>query len=89
MFSSPLFERLRAETPEFEEVTAFQAGGVRLSVRRAGVELSARPLRTEYVTGNYFSTLGEGAFGGRVFTPNNDRPRCCADYAVQGCQPYS
>jgi predicted permease len=74
MFSFPLFERLRAETPEFEEVTAFQAGGVRLSVRRAGVELSARPLRTEYVTGNYFSTLGVGAFGGRVFTPADDRP---------------
>ena len=36
MFSFPLFERLKAETPEFEEVTAFQAGGARLSVRREG-----------------------------------------------------
>src|SRR5205809_8048655 len=27
MFSYPLVERLRAETPEFEQVTAFQAGG--------------------------------------------------------------
>src|SRR5260370_11914206 len=27
MFSYPLFERLKAETPEVEQVTAFQAGG--------------------------------------------------------------
>ena len=26
MFSFPLYERLKAETPEFQEVTAFQAG---------------------------------------------------------------
>src|SRR5213594_2132019 len=34
MVSFPLFERLKAEMPEFEEVTAFQAGPVRASVRR-------------------------------------------------------
>ncbi len=74
MFSLPLFERLKAELPEFEEVTAFQAGGGRLSVRRQNVESTARPLRTQYVAGNYFSTLGVGAFGGRVFTPADDQP---------------
>ncbi len=74
MFSFPLFERLKAEMPEFEEVTAFQAGGARLSVRRQDVETTARPLRSEYVTGNYFSTLGVGAFGGRVFTAADDMP---------------
>jgi predicted permease len=74
MFSFPLYERLKAETPEFEEVAAFQAGRGRLSVRRQGVESAARPLRSEYVTGNYFSTLGVRAFGGRVFTPDDDKP---------------
>ena len=74
MFSYPLYQRLKAETPEFEEVAAFQAGGARLSVRRQGVESAARPLRSEYVTGNYFHTLGVGAFGGRVFSPNDDTP---------------
>jgi predicted permease len=72
MFSFPLYERLKAETPEFEEVAAFQAGRGMLSVRRQGVESAARPLRSEYVTGNYFSTLGVRAFGGRVFTPDDD-----------------
>ena len=74
MFSYRLFERLKAETPEFEETAAFQAGAWRSSVRREGVETAARTLHSEYVTGNYFSTLGVGAFGGRVFTPNDDRP---------------
>src|SRR5438094_7712674 len=63
MFSYPLFERLKAETPEFEEVAAFQAAGPRLSVRREGAETAARPMRSEFVTGSYFVTLGVGAFG--------------------------
>lgn len=74
MFSFPLYQRLKSEAPEFEEVTAFQAGRGRLSVRRQGVETSARPLRSEYVTGNYFSTLGVRAYGGRVFSPDDDQP---------------
>jgi predicted permease len=74
MFSFPLYERLKAETPEFEEVTAFQAGRWRMGVRRQGAESAARSLRSEYVTGSYFSTLGVRAFGGRVFTPEDDQP---------------
>jgi predicted permease len=74
MYSYPLVQRIRETTPEFEEVTAFQAGGASLSVRRQNGEPAARPLRAEYVTGNYFVTLGVGAFGGRVFTPDDDRP---------------
>jgi len=74
MFSFPLYERLKSQAPEFEEVAAFQAGRGQLSVRREGAESAARPLRSEYVTGNYFTVLGIGSFGGRVFTANDDRP---------------
>ena len=74
MFSWPLYERLKAELPEFEEVTAFQAAGPRLSVRRQNVESASRPMRSQYVTGTYFSTLGVGAFGGRVFNATDDAP---------------
>ncbi|HKE30451.1 MAG TPA: ABC transporter permease, partial [Candidatus Angelobacter sp.] len=74
MFSFPLYERLKEATPEFEQVMAFQTGRGRLSVRREGVESAARPLLSEYVTGNYFSTLGIGAFAGRPLTPDDDRP---------------
>ena len=72
MFSYPLFERLKSETPEFEEVMAFQAGQGRLSVRRQDVDSSPRPLRSVYVTGNYFSTLGINAVAGRTFTATDD-----------------
>ena len=74
MFSFSLYERLKEATPEFEEVTAFQAGRWRMGVRRQGVESAPRSLRSEYVSGNYFSTLGVRAFGGRVFTPDDDKP---------------
>jgi len=73
MYSYSFFEQLKAATPEFEELTAFQAGGWRMSVRRQDVEKSARPLRSEYVTGNYFSTLGINAYAGRVFTAADDQ----------------
>src|SRR5712692_4203227 len=55
MFSFPLYERLKADAPEFEQLTAFQAGGFRVSVRRPGIDVAARSLRPEYVTGNYFT----------------------------------
>jgi predicted permease len=74
MYPYSLFLRLKAQAPEFEELAAFQAGGWRATARREGVESAARPLRSEYVTGNYFSTLGVGAFAGRVLTPNDDTP---------------
>jgi len=74
MFSFPLYERLKENTPEFEEVTAFQAGRWRMGVRRQGFESVARSFRSEYVTGTFSSTLGLGAFGGRVFTPDDDKP---------------
>ncbi len=74
MYSFALFQRLKSETPEFDEVTAFQAGRGNLSVRREGVESAARALRSEFVSGNYFATLGVGAFGGRVFTADDDKP---------------
>src|SRR5579862_8539487 len=45
MYSFPLYERLKAATPEFEEVAAFQAGGNRLSVRRQGQAIASKSLR--------------------------------------------
>ena len=43
MFSFSLYERLKAATPEFEEVTAFQAGGARLTSQASGCRHGARP----------------------------------------------
>src|SRR5690242_15683343 len=46
LFSFPLFERLQANAPEFEEIAGFQAAPDRAGVRRQGVETVARPLRS-------------------------------------------
>jgi predicted permease len=73
MFSYPFYQRLKENLPEFESVTAFQAGGERMSVRRES-ERVAKPLRTEFVTGSYFSTLGIRSFGGRLFSETDDQP---------------
>src|SRR5262245_34189986 len=72
-FPFPLYERLKAGTPEFENITAFGLAN-QLSFRRQGTTDAARPLWVEYVTGTYFSTLGVGAFRGRVFATDDDRP---------------
>jgi len=73
MFSFSLYERLKTETPAFEELAAFQGSNGNMSVRRAK-QSESNLLRSEYVTGNYFSTFGVGAFGGRVFNQDDDKP---------------
>src|SRR4029077_13416582 len=63
------------------------ASGGRLSVRRQDTDATSRPLRSEYVTGNYFSTLGVSAFGGRVFSAADDTP-AAAPVAVMSHQAW-
>ena len=72
MYSFSLFERLRAAAPEFSEVTAFQGGSPQYSVRRAKIDQFAKPLRAEYVTGNYFAVFGIRPFAGRLFSAADD-----------------
>lgn len=74
MFPYSFYKIIKENTPEFEQVAAFQAGSWQMSVRREKVETAPRPLRTEYVSGNYFSTLGVRAFAGRLIEVNDDQP---------------
>ena len=64
-FSFPLYERLKAATPEFENITACGLANP-LSVRRQRTTDAARPLRAEYVSGTYFITAAN-SFGGPEF----------------------
>jgi predicted permease len=73
MYSYPLFERIKAAVPEFQEVAAFQAGPWRYSVRREPSDKLPRALRSEFVTGNYFSTFGIRPFAGRLLAESDDR----------------
>jgi len=74
LFSYPLYQRLAAAAPEFEETTAFQAAPGTYSIRQEAKDREARPLRAEYVSGSYFHVFGLGAFAGRVINNSDDQP---------------
>ncbi len=73
LFSYQLYQRLTAATPEFEETAAFQASPAMYGIRSEIHDREARPMHTEYVTGNYFHLFGIGAFTGRVLQPSDDQ----------------
>ena len=74
LFPYTLYQRIAANAPEFEQTAAFESWFSTFSVRRAGSKDPARPLRSEYVSGNYFATLGVMAFAGRTLTQADDQP---------------
>ncbi len=74
MFSYPFYLRMKETTPEFAELAAFQAGVWQFSARRGDEDRVAKPLRGEFVSGNYFSTFGIPAFAGRTIVPSDDQP---------------
>ncbi|WP_255460804.1 ABC transporter permease [Edaphobacter albus] len=76
IFASELYEHLRDNSPEFENLAAMQAG-----VGDGGITArSARPgdlpkaMRGEMVTGNYFQVLGLNPYAGRLIVPSDDVP---------------
>ena len=71
LFPYDLYLQLQHSSPEFEQLAAVQAGGSSLSVRNGSSP--AKPLRSEYVSGNYFATLGVGAYAGRPLIPADDK----------------
>jgi predicted permease len=73
MYSYPLYLRLKAAAPEFEQMAAFQSGGAQFSVRRGLSDHIAKPLQGEFVTGNYFATFGILAYAGRTITQSDDQ----------------
>jgi len=74
IYSFALYRQFREHTPEFSEMAAFQEGLSNLNVRRSGASGPTEPYIGEHVSGNYFTTLGVGAFAGRVISPEDDRP---------------
>jgi len=72
IFSYDLYRQFRDNTPEFEQLAAFESGHDLSNMRRSGGV--AKPQRTEYVSGNYFTTFGVSAFAGRTLLPADDLP---------------
>ena len=72
IFSNDLYNHIRDTTPEFEQVAAMQSGNNTMTVRRNSEP--AKALRSQYVSGNFFSTFGIGPFAGRVLSQADDTP---------------
>ena len=81
LFSYDLYREIQNNTPEFEQLAAFQSGQNMMNVR-VGNNM-AKSERTEYVSGNYFSTFGVGAYAGRMLQSSDDVPGA-APVAVLG-----
>ena len=73
VFSYPLYLKIKEQTPEMQDLTAMHAGLSNSSVRRSGDNSPARPLMSEYVSGNYFDMLGVGPALGRMLHPSDDQ----------------
>ena len=74
LFSYDLYKHLRDNSPEFEHLAAMQAGmGYgSLTVRSSQTDALPKSLRGEFVTGNYFLTLGVKSLSGRLMMPSDD-----------------
>src|SRR5271166_5325965 len=70
LFSYELYRHIRDTTPEFEPLAAMQSGQDIMTVRRGSEP--AKSLRSQYVSGNFFTTFGIGPFVGRVLSMNDD-----------------
>jgi predicted permease len=73
LFNNELYHRFKDNTPQFEELAAFQGGAIDLGTRRSGSSDPAVTRTGQYVSGNFFSTFGVGPWMGRVLQPSDDR----------------
>ena len=60
LFSWEVYKQFRANTPEFEQLAAMQAGNTALGVRRSGTNQQAETRNGEFVSSNFFQTFEIG-----------------------------
>jgi putative ABC transport system permease protein len=72
LFSWEAYKRFRAQTPEFADLAALQAGNAPLGVRKAGSPAMADTRNGQYVSGNFFRTFGVQPWIGRLMTDEDD-----------------
>ena len=73
LFSWEQYKEFRENTTGFAELAAFQSGGSVIGVRRSGSNKPSESFKSEYVSGNYFSTFGIPPYAGRTLTPEDDK----------------
>jgi len=67
------YKVFRADTRVFQDLAALQAGNMPLAVRRAGTSGPPDNANGQYVSGNFFQTLGVSAWRGRLLIDADDR----------------
>ncbi len=72
LFSWEAYKHFRAQTPEFVDLAALQAGNAPLGVRKAGSRAPAETRNGQYVSGNFFRTFGVQPWIGRLMTDGDD-----------------
>ncbi len=73
LFSWEAYKNFREHTPEFTDLAALQAGNAPLGVRRGGSEAPVDTRNGQYVSGNFFRTLGVQPWLGRLMTDADDQ----------------
>ena len=74
LFSTDTWQQLQKNAPEFEELAAMQSGIGTIIARRDKTQEAARSVTSEFVSGNYFRTLGLQPQIGRLFTDTDNVP---------------
>src|ERR1700678_231905 len=73
LFSWEAYKMFRDHTPEFTDLAALQAGNAALGVRRAGSQAQVDTRNGEFVSGNFFRTMGVQPWIGRLMTEVDDQ----------------
>ena len=73
LFSWEAYKNFREHTPEFTDLAALQAGNAPLGVRRGGSQAPVDTRNGQYVSGNFFRTLGVQPWLGRLMTDADDQ----------------
>ena len=73
LFSWEAYKNFREHTPEFIDLAALQAGNEPLGVRRAGSSAPVDTRNGQFISGNFFRTLGVQPWIGRLTTDSDDQ----------------
>jgi predicted permease len=86
LFSYDQYQDFRAHLTGFSSMAAVEAGYRSIGMRPQGSTQAAEPARLQFVSGNYFSTLGVSAAQGRVLQTSDDQrgtqPRVVLSYSL-------
>jgi hypothetical protein len=87
IFDYVFYEHLPDTNQDLAQIAAFSGNTPTFNVRRAGSAQAAQTTNAEYVSGNYFSTLGLQPQAGRLLSPADDRPDA-SPVAVMGYRTW-